>query len=47
MAGNLAASSVPDGMELSEQGGWSGDTTVVAAELEEEEDEDATEEVDG
>lgn len=47
MARNLAAGGVPDGKELSEQGRWSGDTAVVATELKEEEDEDATQEADG
>lgn len=47
MAGNLTAGGVPDGKELSEQSGWPRNKAMVAAELEEDKDEDATEEADG
>ena len=47
VAGDLATRSVPDGEELGEEGGGAWDPTVVAAELDGEEDDDAADGADG
>lgn len=47
VAGDLATRGVPDGEELGEEGGGTGDPMVVAAELDGEEDDDAADGADG
>ena len=47
MASNLVTRGVPDGEDLGEEGGGTGDPTVVAAELDGKEDDDAADGVDG
>ena len=47
MASDLATRGVPDGEELGEEGGGAWDPTVVAAELDGEEDDDAADGADG
>ncbi|XP_023893105.1 spore wall protein 2-like [Quercus suber] len=47
VAGDLATRGVPDGEKLGEEGGGTGDSAVVAAELDGEEDDDATDGANG